>query len=296
MGASQALFLTKWPVIIVAGKTQREYQKDLLELRFKEEEVGELVTVAGIATWAHIQFHNKLKTLVKDAGVENVPILIQPVREALPQALRDLTSAEKVKRLKERKEAEKAENARITRLESQQDPIEVLCLQMQQMSIGANTQNTEVKTPQRTMGNAPVDAAITRRPVRYVTANQGQTNQHPRGQPPMQEEQDTLHTCINELQHHADSNDGQAAYREQLRCWAVKWREGARCTERTPFPLTPGTVQICSGECFGYGTHGHIGPMCPLPENVQLPKNETPQINFIIDEIIDQGKENELLA
>jgi hypothetical protein len=34
-------FLTKWPAIVVAGKTQREYQKELLELRFKEEEVGE---------------------------------------------------------------------------------------------------------------------------------------------------------------------------------------------------------------------------------------------------------------
>ncbi|KAG1811767.1 uncharacterized protein BJ212DRAFT_1483500 [Suillus subaureus] len=69
-------FLMKWPAIVIAGKTQREYQKDLLELQFKEEEVGEWVTVAGITTWAHIQFHNKLKTLVKDAGVENVPILI----------------------------------------------------------------------------------------------------------------------------------------------------------------------------------------------------------------------------
>jgi len=111
---------------------QREYQKDLLELWFKEEEVGERVIVAGITTWAHIQFHNKLRMLVKNAGVESVPILIQPVHEVLPRALRDLTSAapvnwdaflneikninidtlqEKVKRVKEWKEAERAQNA-----------------------------------------------------------------------------------------------------------------------------------------------------------------------------------------
>ncbi|KAG2351131.1 hypothetical protein BDR07DRAFT_1502531 [Suillus spraguei] len=112
--------------------------------------------------------------LMKDAGVENVPILIQPVHEALLRTLRDLTSAapadlntflneiknvnidtlqEKVRRMKERKEAEKAQNVCITGLESRQDPIEVLRLQMQQMSIGANVQNPEVRMPQRTIGN-----------------------------------------------------------------------------------------------------------------------------------------------
>jgi hypothetical protein len=34
-------FLAKWPAIVIAGKMQREYQKELLELQFKEEEVGE---------------------------------------------------------------------------------------------------------------------------------------------------------------------------------------------------------------------------------------------------------------
>ncbi|KAG1812771.1 uncharacterized protein BJ212DRAFT_1301268 [Suillus subaureus] len=173
---AKAAFLAKWPAIVVTGKTQREHQKDLLELQFKEEEVRERVTVAGIATWAHIQFHNKLKMLVKDAGVEHVPILIQPVWEALPQALRDLTSAvpadwdaflnkiksinintlqEKAKRVKERKEAERAQNAHIVWLESRQDPIKVLCLQMQQTMIGSNTLTPKATMPSRTIGNAP---------------------------------------------------------------------------------------------------------------------------------------------
>jgi hypothetical protein len=73
--------------------------------------------------------------LMKNAGVEGVPILIQPVHEVLPQALRDLMSAapvnwdaflneikdvnidtlqEKAKRVKERKEVERAQNAHIT--------------------------------------------------------------------------------------------------------------------------------------------------------------------------------------
>jgi hypothetical protein len=81
---AKAAFLTKWPAMVAAKKTQREYQKELLELRLKEDKVGEHVAVAGIATWVHLLFHNKLQTLVKDTGVESVPILIQPVCEALP--------------------------------------------------------------------------------------------------------------------------------------------------------------------------------------------------------------------
>ncbi|KAG1760455.1 hypothetical protein EDD22DRAFT_954912 [Suillus occidentalis] len=90
--AVQAAFIAKWPVIVTANKTKLEYQKELLALRLKEEEVGERITVADIETWSHVHFHGTLKKLVQDAGVETVPILIQPVQDALPRTLKDLTS------------------------------------------------------------------------------------------------------------------------------------------------------------------------------------------------------------
>jgi hypothetical protein len=58
----------------------------------KDEEVETCITIAGIKTWAHIHFHGTLQKLVQDAGVDSTPILIQPVRDALPRTLRDLTS------------------------------------------------------------------------------------------------------------------------------------------------------------------------------------------------------------
>ncbi|KAG1733208.1 uncharacterized protein EDB91DRAFT_1084486 [Suillus paluster] len=76
-------FIDKWLVIVAADKTKLEYQKELLALRIKEEEVGEHVTVAGIETWSHVHFHRTLKKLVQDAGVDSAPILIQPVCDAL---------------------------------------------------------------------------------------------------------------------------------------------------------------------------------------------------------------------
>ena len=88
----KAAFITKWPTIIAADKTKLEYQKELLALWLKEEEVGIRITVAGIEMWSHVHFHGTLKKLVQDAGVDSAPILIQLVRDALPRTLRDLTS------------------------------------------------------------------------------------------------------------------------------------------------------------------------------------------------------------
>lgn len=332
-------FITKWPAIIAADKTKLEYQKELMALRMKEEEVGTRITVAGIETWAHIHFHSTLQKLVQDAGVDSAPILIQPVRDALPRTLRDLTSPappdwttflqeikdanidtllEKVKRAKERKEAEKAQNARIARLENRQgDPVEILRLQMQQATIGTavnqtaqyNVPHSQTPQPNPTFNNSA------RRQIRYVTGNQAGTIQRPRSQPPTQEERDMMRTRVNELIHQLDTPAGQIAYEEQLQQWRTKWGNGARCSEHTPFPLTPGTAQICSGECFRCGSHGHISPECQVPQDTQLIKNETiwrgicsrtlgtynrasaPQVNIVFDnayalETEVQGKGN----
>ncbi|KAG2349505.1 hypothetical protein BDR05DRAFT_994532 [Suillus weaverae] len=130
--AVRTAFETKWLAIAVAGKTQLEYQRELLALWLKDEDVGERITLAKITTWSHIHFHNQLKTLVQDAGVANAPVLIHQVRDALPRVLRDLTTPappdwntflteianvnvdilqDKAKRAKERKEAERMQNA-----------------------------------------------------------------------------------------------------------------------------------------------------------------------------------------
>ena len=131
-----------------------------------------------------------------------------------------------------------------------------------------------------------------------------------RNQPPTQEERDLMRMRINELVHHPDTHSRQTAYEEQVCQWETQWGRGARCTEQSPYPLTPGTAQICSGECFRCGAHGHIGPECQVPVDDQLLKNESiwrglsmrmlgtfnrataPQINIILDNAYtgEQGK------
>ncbi|KAG2068838.1 hypothetical protein BDR04DRAFT_1023503 [Suillus decipiens] len=82
-------------------------------------------------------------------------------------------------------------------------------------------------------------------------------------------------TRINEFPYHPDTPAGQVAYEKQLCQWRTKWGNGARCSEHTPFPLTPGTAQICSVECFRCGGHGHISPEC---QNCKMSRNQEMQM------------------
>jgi hypothetical protein len=246
--AIKAAFETQWPAIVVAAKSTLDYQKELLALRLKEDDVGERITVAGISTWSHLHYHRHLQKLVQDAGVANTPVFIHQVREALPCVMRDLTSPapatwtvflneikdakidiiqDKARREKERREKEKAQNLRLAKLESMQtDPVEILHLQMQRVTIGpANnpspiTTNTQPRLASNTNMTCntlpnPANSMSTRRQMRYVTTNQN-TTQRPRGQPPTQEEWDAMRAHINKLVHQPDMPSGQAAYVEQV--------------------------------------------------------------------------------
>lgn len=105
---------------------------------------------------------------------------------------------DKAKREKERKEVERSQNARIARLESQRnDPVEVLRLQMQQATLGANNpmRTMGAMMPQtRVMTGSPTmqQAQVARRQVHYTAAGQTQTGQRAVRSAPTQEKRDLL--------------------------------------------------------------------------------------------------------
>ncbi|KAG2097401.1 hypothetical protein BD769DRAFT_1677796 [Suillus cothurnatus] len=72
-------FENQWPAIVVAAKSQLDYQKELLTLRLKEEDMGEQITVAEVLTWSHLHYHGCLQKLVQDVGVMNTPVFIHQV-------------------------------------------------------------------------------------------------------------------------------------------------------------------------------------------------------------------------
>ncbi|KAG2742404.1 hypothetical protein P692DRAFT_20821982 [Suillus brevipes Sb2] len=121
-------FGKQWPAIVVAAKSQLDYQKELLAPRLKEEDVGEQITVAGVMTWSHLHYHGHLQRLfAKDCSSTTWEDFLNEIKGADVDIIQD-----KVKREKEKKEVEREQNARIARLESRQpDPVEALRMQMQ---------------------------------------------------------------------------------------------------------------------------------------------------------------------
>jgi len=249
--------------------------------------VGKQITVAGVPTWAHLQFHTSLQQLVNEAGANTMAGLVYQVRENLPTVIKELTTPglaewnkfldeikaldtnklrEKAETARKKKEEEKVQNARLARLETMQtDAIEVMRLQLQHTSIGSAPAERSTTSPSNPASR-----------IRYVTrepsANPQQTNRQ--CQPLTQEERDLMRSHINDIVHHPDTTVGRSAYEDQLKQWFAKHGQTGRVTENTQFPLRPGSAMICSGECFRCGVHGHRSAECPVPETSQLPFQE----------------------
>lgn len=280
-------FSNRWPAITVAEKTGLDYQREILALRLKEEEVGKQITVAGVPTWAHLQFHVNLRQLVNEAGANTTAGLVYQVRENLPTVIKELTTPglaewskfldeikaldtnklrEKAETARKKKEEEKMQSARLARLETMQtDAIEVMRLQLQRTNLGS-------APTERSTTSSPNLAPRIRYINRQLETNTQQTTRQ--RQPLTQEERDIMRSHVNDIAHHSDTTPGRAAYDEQLKQWFTKYGQTGRVTETTQFPLRPGSAMICSGECFKCGAHGHRSAECPVPETSQLPIQE----------------------
>jgi hypothetical protein len=78
--------------------------------------------------------------------------------------------------------------------------------------------------------------------------------------PPATEEQRTaLRALLAVLPHHPDTLDGRRAHQAQQAEWVRNYGFGTKVTEKTPYPLRPGTAPVNSGECFTCGKPGHLG-------------------------------------
>ena len=59
---------------------------------------------------------------------------------------------------------------------------------------------------------------------------------------------------------------GLATYNNQVAAWQAAHGQGGKGpTETRPYPLTPGTVPVASGECWKCGHRAHHPAACPAP-------------------------------
>ena len=60
--------------------------------------------------------------------------------------------------------------------------------------------------------------------------------------------------------------EGLATYNKQIAMWKATHGQGGKGpTEIQPYPLTPGTVPVASGECWKCGNRAHHLVACPAP-------------------------------
>lgn len=288
-------FTKRWPKVKQVKKMQIEYEDELLSLQLKDEDLGKKVEVGGLSVWTHIHWAEKILRLAIGASVDEGTTYINQVRKQLPDIIKqkvDATHAnweaftkavrevdlEHIKdgaeRLKKTNEEKQEIARRLRQLEA--SPTAGIRTQMTRASLNAPTTTAPAITRFATMPNTKDPFTGTgggRGNIQWGFQSQRAptTNARP---PPTQADKDALRKHINELTQHPNTTQGLAAYRAQVQQWTTKHGEGTRVDANRPFPLTPGTAAICSGECYRCGTHGHRGPECPVPRQQGLPPKE----------------------
>ncbi|KAG0698802.1 hypothetical protein DFH29DRAFT_809868 [Suillus ampliporus] len=281
--AFHSAFEIRWPPIVVAKKTQAEYEKELLEYLLTDAEVGTKTTQYDRECWSHEAWATKALQLASSAGIATSTSMIWQVQGRLPSVVKDLLKndeyanweefTKEVKELKGSRLLEKKEQylkqeckvnilrADVARLQQRnpQNPITALQNQFSRMSIN----------PPKIL-NMPLNSNVTRVPAQQASQYpQPSFSRQPTTAPQPLVITEDLKNAVRQLAlslpHHPDTPAGQAAYATQVAQWNSKWGEGTRVTHETGYPLKPGTAAIASSECFNCGMHGHNSRNCVLP-------------------------------
>jgi hypothetical protein len=291
-------FIKKWPKVKQAKKTQAEREDELLELRLKEEDLGKKTEVGGLDVWTHINWADKALRLAVAANVETSTTYINQVRKQLPDLIKQKVGSthadweaftkairevdlEHIKdgaeRLRKAAEEKSELRRRIRQLEA--SPTAGIRTQLSRAMLTAqhapsaqparfnDTHSAKSSTgdPFATTGGGRGNIQWGYQPQRAAAVTRT---------PATPAEKDAIRKRMKELTHHPNTPQGLIAYQNQVRQWIEKYGNDTRVDANSPFPLTPGTAAICSGECYRCGTHGHRGPECPLPRNQGLPLRE----------------------
>ncbi|KAF9553006.1 hypothetical protein CPC08DRAFT_646184 [Agrocybe pediades] len=274
--ALRAAFDVQWPPKPVSSKTAEERHAVLLKLVLEESALGKRVGVDGSGEFSHVVWANKLERLaapLKDTS----GLLIPVVRKSMPLALRQLVGVkhtswkefcaaicavstaeldevlEVTKRQSEVYEAVQRLQKGRTGMQSLQDAMAAASITNQQQSAPASARFT----PQPRLHATPRGATQP-----YASS----TSQQRSFRPDTERLADVQRLALPQ---HPNTPAGVAAYNAQVAQWSSS-HSGLSPNELRPYPLTPGTAPVMSGECWKCGHVGHRSSECSAATKVPL--------------------------
>lgn len=280
----EAAFKVQWPKEVVVAVTVEQRRARLRNEKLAKEDIGVMVMVNGVEMTGQARWANKilaLSALAQDPSCAS----LHSVREGMPDIMKKLVKGEfttwtlfctAVKAISD-DEVDNAvsEERRITAIEqeskrlraqlaTQQSPTAPLRSAFGSFNINRTNPPTSAPLTEAqffqggTMGNnnlfrpaqGPVPAASSAPPAqRVITGFRANHLRHA-----------DLSANTKGMIHHSDTPEGQTLYRAQVAAWRsanpTKYRGG---DEYAPYPLTPGTLPVGTGECHMCGLRHPVG-------------------------------------
>jgi hypothetical protein len=282
-GDVENAFRKRWPRKKQVKKTDEEYEDEIMGRKLKTEDLGKKEKVAGRDVYTHIAWADKMATSVKGAKWEKTTNHIRQVRKDLPTILRekigtghadweaflDAVRNVDVEEIRDSIDIRNKEQAAIDRRfrmlgAMHNSPTAPLRQQLSTIAISSQPpapRTTVTGDPFTNASGGQGNLRFTANPTAPQYANAGkpvQANPIPRP-PPTAEQRAELRALLNTLPQHPDTQAGRQAHQAQQAEWVKTYGFGTRVTEKTPYPLRPGTAPVNSGECFTCGQVGHLG-------------------------------------
>jgi len=259
----------KWPEKLITERTMEEQHALLETTVLKEGSLGKWVKVDGVEEFSHVVWADKLERISK-ALKDDSGLLIPTVRKSMPRALKLLvgtqhrtwpTFCNAIRKVSITELEEKLE------IEDEQREIQTTITRLEQLQ----------KSPTRSIRDAlgavslaqPIPAPrFTIRPAAQTLVAPGPPSAAatPQYRPDAERLVDVVRLA---LPIHPKTPAGKIAYEAQVAQWLAQ--NGDRpVNEMRPYPLSPGTEAVASGECWKCGYTGHLGTGCPSPDHVPM--------------------------
>ncbi|KAF5335704.1 hypothetical protein D9611_009605 [Ephemerocybe angulata] len=247
-----------------------EYEEEILELKLEKGELAKRVTVSGWQTWSHVAWADEMATLAQGARKEDSARIIKAVRRTMPSILGDLVVGKydewdgfleavrdvDMEVLKRKVSEWEAENKRMDDLiAAKLKALDIRGGGGGAQSSGGSGSRGGGGSQQRSGGGGGGGGGRGPRTAELVVTADVRA---------------AVKAGMDALRHQPNTAEGRTAYTRQVKEWESKHGADVWVSEKTPYPLRPGTASPGSGECFGCGMLGHRRQECPVPKEKQL--------------------------